>query len=190
MKQLRFIFFLYLLRAFAVSAEPVAVPNTFSAGTPAKASEVNANFTALANAVNLVPRPLMVYDGTGKLIGQFNTENSGVLISIFGAPFEIISVTKITFGYGIFFYASNDCSGEAYVPVNSNYLVPIAQVSGTNAYIPADNGVSLSVYSQRAFNNGVLDSCYSSFAGNILVSPVTGGRVVDLSIFTPPFSVH
>lgn len=54
-----------------VFADPVTVPNTFSAGTPAKASEVNANFTALANAVDSIQKPLMVYDSTEKLLGQY-----------------------------------------------------------------------------------------------------------------------
>src|SRR4029077_14910240 len=31
---------------------PVAVPNTFTSGTPAKAADVNANFSAVATAVN------------------------------------------------------------------------------------------------------------------------------------------
>ena len=35
-----------------VIAGPVTIPNTFTAGTPARAAEVNANFTAVATAVN------------------------------------------------------------------------------------------------------------------------------------------
>jgi hypothetical protein len=38
--------------ALAISAGPVMVPTTFVSGTPAKAADVNANFTAVANAVN------------------------------------------------------------------------------------------------------------------------------------------
>lgn len=41
-----------LFCASYVAAAPVTVPFTFTAGTAAKASEVNANFTALANAIN------------------------------------------------------------------------------------------------------------------------------------------
>lgn len=51
MNKLATLFSACLLMSF-VCAEPVTVPNTFSAGTSAKASEVNANFTALANEIN------------------------------------------------------------------------------------------------------------------------------------------
>ena len=47
----------------AVNAQ-VTVPNTFTAGTPAKASEVNANFQALVTAVNSLTARV------GKLEGQ------------------------------------------------------------------------------------------------------------------------
>jgi hypothetical protein len=50
---------LYSVSAFLVSiwsasalAQVVTVPNTFSAGTPISASQVNANFQALATAIN------------------------------------------------------------------------------------------------------------------------------------------
>jgi hypothetical protein len=38
--------------AFSATAGNVTVPNTFTAGTPAKAADVNANFSAVATAVN------------------------------------------------------------------------------------------------------------------------------------------
>ena len=47
------ILLLVLLLSAASSAQAqVTIPNTFSDGTPALASEVNANFQALASAVN------------------------------------------------------------------------------------------------------------------------------------------
>lgn len=41
-----------VLLAGIAAAGPIVVPNTFTAGTPAKAEDVNANFTALANGIN------------------------------------------------------------------------------------------------------------------------------------------
>ena len=39
-------------RISSATGGPVAVPNTFTSGTPAKAADVNANFSAVATAVN------------------------------------------------------------------------------------------------------------------------------------------
>lgn len=41
-----------ILAAFAATAGPLTIPNTFESGTPARAAEVNENFTALAEQVN------------------------------------------------------------------------------------------------------------------------------------------
>lgn len=41
--------------AWAVAADPVKVPNTFTPGAPIKASEVNANFQKIQDAVNAIP---------------------------------------------------------------------------------------------------------------------------------------
>src|SRR5664279_177185 len=40
------------LMASAIRAASVAIPHTFSSGAPAKASDVNDNFTAVATAIN------------------------------------------------------------------------------------------------------------------------------------------
>lgn len=40
------------LAAVAARAAPITVPNTFTANTPAKAADVNANFTAVVSGVN------------------------------------------------------------------------------------------------------------------------------------------
>lgn len=54
MNTYRLVFILIFLLGFAggVSAEDVAVPNTFTSGSKARAAEVNANFAELATAIN------------------------------------------------------------------------------------------------------------------------------------------
>jgi hypothetical protein len=88
------------LAAGIVCAGPLVVPNSFVAGTPAKAADVNANFTAVANAVNgsaqdittlqttvknfptgpqgpmgatgpAGPGAMIVKDSTGKVVGSY-----------------------------------------------------------------------------------------------------------------------
>jgi hypothetical protein len=77
-----------------VAAEAASVPNTFSANTAAKASEVNANFTALVNAVTTLEQKVAALEngqtasagiaGTYDLfevfvdVDQNNGENYGV----------------------------------------------------------------------------------------------------------------
>lgn len=50
MKEL--IFIISVLVSLSTYADPLTVPNTFNSGTPARASEVNANFGAVVSSVN------------------------------------------------------------------------------------------------------------------------------------------
>jgi hypothetical protein len=54
--------------ALNASAGNVTVPNTFSAGTPAKAADVNANFSAVATAVNASAQDIATLQTTVKNI--------------------------------------------------------------------------------------------------------------------------
>lgn len=97
MKKLSFI--ICVLASLASYADPVTLPNTFSAGTPAKASEVNANFTALANAVN-ANAPLMVYDSTGKAVGKYFSHQLYAQTSAY--DYVIIQTNEFSFALNFF----------------------------------------------------------------------------------------
>ena len=166
-----------------VYADPVVVPNTFTAGTPAKASEVNANFTALANAVNDALMPLMVYDSTGKVIGQYQNNNAIFVIGL-GSPFYLNWVTASQLGSGgVVYYTSTNCAGTAYLP-SVDWLIKFAEVIDMTGYIPSDTAQVVNIYSRRTASEG----CLNDMAGPYSVRAVE--RVVDLSIFTPPFSLR
>lgn len=109
--------FYCFLTVTAAYADPATVPNTFSAGTPAKAAEVNENFAALANVLKGMSRyslyqngkkiatpiilTLMKIDATGYLVAPLKNKNSSD-VYVRGYP----SLEPL--------FISNDCSGAAY----------------------------------------------------------------------------
>jgi hypothetical protein len=69
-----------LLLSAAAHAQ-VTVPNTFQPASPAKASEVNANFTALATAINSLATRVAKLEGTvlaADLVGTYSLRGLGV----------------------------------------------------------------------------------------------------------------
>lgn len=210
-----------------VSGESVTLPNTFTQGTPARASEVNANFAALANAVNDSPKPLMVYDSTGKVVGQYypnscesctngsvdQTEISQpiVTVSTLGAAFKVrissnvYSSIETQPSLKSFFnnspngddlgFVSSDCSGQSFLlaPLyaTTDILAPPALVISNKAYIldglnKVGTWVHGSVHSLKAENG----YCFELEPAGKYTYMFPVSRIVDLSVFIPPFSVH
>ena len=183
MNAIKTILFVATLFTATVYADPVIVPNTFTAGTPAKASEVNANFNVLANAVNAAPKPLMVYDSAGKVIGQYQNNNA-IFVTGFGSPFYLNWVTSNQLGTGgAVYYTGSNCSGAAFLP-HVEWLLKFGEVIGASAYIPSDSMQQVNIFSRLTANEG----CIDGFVGNVPVSSIE--RIVDLSILTPPFSIQ
>jgi hypothetical protein len=72
----------------------VTVPNTFTSGTPAKASEVNANFQALATAINSLSDRVAKVEGTitaADVIGTYQFENLQIGIDAPSGETEVIA---------------------------------------------------------------------------------------------------
>lgn len=109
--------FCCFLTVTAAYADQATVPNTFSAGTPAKAAEVNENFAALANVLKGMSRyslyqngkkiatpiilTLMKIDATGYLVAPLKNKNSSD-VYLRGYP----SLEPLFISY--------DCTGAAY----------------------------------------------------------------------------
>jgi hypothetical protein len=77
----KFKLFLCSLFLGAAAHAQVTVPNTFQPASPAKASEVNANFTALATAINALTARVAKLEGTivaADLVGTYAMSGLGV----------------------------------------------------------------------------------------------------------------
>src|SRR5690606_21760173 len=79
--------FALLGAAHVAQAQDVELPHTFQAGTPARAAEVNANFAALADAVNAHGAVLASVLGEPQEVGTLSIQGapySGTAIPIYG----------------------------------------------------------------------------------------------------------
>lgn len=77
----KFKLFLCSLFLGATAHAQVTVPNTFQPASPAKASEVNANFTALATAINALTARVAKLEGTvvsADLVGTYALSGLGI----------------------------------------------------------------------------------------------------------------
>lgn len=190
--------------ATTVYADPVMVPNTFTAGTPAKASDVNANFNALANAVTAITPPT-VYDIAGKVVGQLADTGAYVYLKPQGYGYVLAGVTKDGFQNGwtppTRYYESTDCTGVFYWPFNTELIDLIYPVSLDPSGImqgsalafgetPVDINSMVIRSSSRLFAG-----CEQTSNGQVLnsISPnhlLAVPKTIDLSGWVPPFSVH
>lgn len=125
------------------SADDGVLPNTFSAGTPAKASEVNENF-GFVNHGNLA-----LIDGTGKELGTLidadtsirYLNNNGYFVKLeFLSPGNEVSLGIMAENLE---YTTYNCSGAAYLSGGSSYIAPIMpgrifSNGGSLYYVPKD----------------------------------------------------
>lgn len=215
MKITKIILFIWLLAGQSVLAAPVTVPNTFSAGTPAKASEVNANFTALSNAVNNLPTPLMVYDSTGKVVGQYvyngNGSDSAVYIRSNNLGFLVGYTNPLSVDHNwiglqdrLFtwdgsqsfslnmYFKSPDCTGDVYFQSPNGYMRNI----NTAVFTTLDNTIAYIVGDKfeytRLFSSMSGSTCHTLVNDNVVGFVAKAIGTFDLSTLnlTPPFSVH
>jgi hypothetical protein len=129
-----------------LAADDGVLPHTFSAGTPAKASEVNENF-GFVNHGNIV-----LIDGTGAELGTFigsgpydiwYMNNNGYIANIG----ELVPNSEINnigiLGYTLA-YTTSDCTGTVYIPdLNPGHpMIPgrLFSNNGSLYYLPKNAG--------------------------------------------------
>ena len=88
-----------------VQAQEVTVPNTFQAGTAAKASEVNDNFSALADSINALAERIDAIEASQNqsLIEKLSDRIFEVRIikgELFGSSTNNNTAVAVTQGYG------------------------------------------------------------------------------------------
>jgi hypothetical protein len=179
-----------VILAAVVYAGTVTVPNTFIAGTPAKAADVNANFSALAAAIQALQNAqggAVVQDSNGKILGSYypgnTSQNDFVLMKQAGLTF-LVPITSAGFiAYGGFSYTQYDCGGTQYIGNTTGVLALQPTIVGTTAYFSGTAAGSMTILSAQA--NGECGP-----AGGLQEPVWNIGTTVDLSAFVPPFSLQ
>ena len=133
---------------------------------------------------------LTVIDSSGRIVGPLLGQNA-VSLTVNGdrffvgvTPSGFFSLTGATF-----YYADASCAGSPLVPPSTDVFFPYLRVVGTTGYYASLAAVAqeVQVGSSKSYYNGGAQPCTdASWLGKLLlVSPTT----LNLSIFTPPFSI-
>jgi hypothetical protein len=125
----------FCLAAKPAFAQTLTIPNTFVAGTPAKAADVNANFTAVATAVNGLTKASAI-DQTGCPSGICTTMTYNVTQTV-----NQISITTTGAGVAFVFFTGNvECGAAATAGVGISVW---AQLVSTNVAPTLGDGLAL-----------------------------------------------
>ena len=124
-----------VLHTAAVLAEPVTVPHTFSPNTPAKASEVNANMQALADAIKNI-KNVNLYQNNVKIgssvLANLIKLNSGYLVV--ASKKKGATNIYLKSGMDALYYTSNNCSGTTYAAKGLTEDLLVGEVGAIGAF--------------------------------------------------------
>ena len=180
-----------LVLAKSASADDLTVPNTFQAGTPARASEVNENFTAVEasvddNAANISANATNIQTNTdaiaasslgggitvfaqGVSIGRLvsGVQNTDQMTIVSDAGFVYIMSTRSANTYlgpsVVVYFSELDCTGAAYVRDRAGIGAWSMDVGNV---VRSDGGTPVSAYYTPRGSAQVLGTPYASFAQN------------------------
>ncbi|NVJ58814.1 MAG: hypothetical protein HWE27_00410 [Gammaproteobacteria bacterium] len=128
-----------LIGSTMLSAGELSVPNTFTAGTPARASEVNANFTAAETAVNdNNARIAALESAVSALTTQVQTLESAQ---------QDLTISQTEYFATDLFFMQNNASGQFIIPVAEGQQSSSSIVDTNFEYhpVPGLNQVSFEV---------------------------------------------
>jgi hypothetical protein len=182
----------------ATSAAELVIPNTFSAGTPARAADVNANFNAVKAAVDgkqnrvtgicMVGSAIVEIRADGTVVCDTYVKSGKVVI---GPPaFTASDFAKVTSGeclpaFDFGFHFKGTVNGPfcmAYAPLNLPHGATLTLLSCTVAdtSIYANTDISAGVTRQWRFNpvEEPVMGTLASVSSGPLTSPPLGGRAL------------
>jgi hypothetical protein len=109
----------------AALAQTATVPNTFTAGAQAKASEVNANFAALVTAINAVGTRVAALESANSALVAADVVGSYRLLSIASTTGSLASTKR---------FASKSGTNNGTVTFNSNGTLNVVKDSKSDSF--------------------------------------------------------
>lgn len=149
------------------------VPYTFTPNTPAKASEVNANFKALSDKLTTLEQDMSNNDGSGDNSSEncwgspfeytysYRSSEIGDVITIGGKEYKIVAMPFVEFGTGDRYYIKYPVQINAY----GSYVSASASIVAT--YLKAgDSCFKDTLSGQKANITTGYSTSYSAMMGN------------------------
>jgi len=132
---------------------------------------------------------LFIKDANGLAVGQALGPLDVLMHTSAGQAFEVQIVATGFVQLAGLYYLSTNCTGTAHVASTVGYepqVIPRARVIGTTAYIPGVQQIT------PAFFQSTSTGAACTFLPNGAPTPAAAAVVgtVDLSAFTPPFSLQ
>lgn len=166
-----------------VASAQTTVPNTFTAGTAAKAAEVNANFQALATAINALATRVARLDGPPTAAGLAGT------YAVNGIQTELVpgsgSGRVIVYTYeGTATFAANG-TGTFSLNSKGHNLLFTSPLTTTRSAVNSSTGATPFTWSLAGNTLTALDGAFSIVSGGQLlirstVNPADGTNVLLL----------
>jgi hypothetical protein len=139
----------------------------------------------------------VVIDSTGAFLGRVVSTNQGGSITTIAIPYRgkwlLVALTRDYMLSGQLYFASTDCSGQAYAdPSPSPFLA--SAVDGSNETLYFEDGALQNVNVQSVLyggyecdRNGCQNSCTADVE-NMSVVPMSAAE--NLNVFVPPFKAQ
>jgi hypothetical protein len=177
----------------SVSIASAGVPNTFTPGTTAKSSEVNANFN-FVNYGNIVVKANGVEIGTFLGFGDISSLGGIVVLTPQGYIFAIQSDGSLATNSYIR-YASTDCTGQAYLYNYQTFLGDVIKSSIGSIYYVSKTATPVTVMTNSTLSPGVSPGTFmcSMQSYSTMAFPLTPNDTSVTGVnasYSPPITIE